>query len=349
MARPAISIHLTSEEKEKLMALADRPKTEQRLAQRAKIILLAAEDHENRIIAKRVGLSVVKVCKWRQRFALFRLEGIQDQPRSGRPPQYNHDQRLQVINQACQPPSPQTHWTARDLAKKLSGTVGMSKSSIALLLKEIDLKPHQMQMWLNSRDPDFAAKEAEVVGLYLNPPENALVISVDEKTGMQALEPIRPTRPMQPGRPEKREFEYKRHGTLSLFAALLVHKGEVIAQTASQHTHAEFLEFLKRLHRQCSKRKHLHLIVDNLATHKHKKVKEWISKHPRVHLHFTPTHASWLNQIELWFSILGRRLLKRGIFKSTEDLAQQVVNFIEDYNQTAKPFAWTYAGKPLKI
>lgn len=349
MARSAVKILLAEEEKQQLQELANRHKTEQRMAQRAKIVLWAADGLENRLIARRLRLSVVKVCKWRQRFAQFRLEGLKDRARSGRRPLYTHRQRLKVITKACRPPAPQTHWTVRDLARELSGPVGMGKSAIALLLREMDIKPHQSQMWLNSNDPDFEAKEAEIVGLYLNPPQNALVISVDEKTGIQALEPVHPALPVRPGSPEKREFEYKRHGTLSLFAAFFVHKGSVVGKATPRHTHAEFLDFLKLLHRQCPQRKHLHLIVDNLATHKHEDVRTWIAKHRRVHLHFTPTHASWLNQVELWFSILGRRLLKRGVFKSTGDLARQLTEFIEDYNKTAKPFAWTYAGKPLNI
>ena len=326
-----------------------KPTLEHRSVERAKIILALAEGKSNKEVAKNLRTDEVKVCRWRRRFAEHRIEGLEDERRTGRPLKYKHGDRLKIVRTACKPPEATSHWSVRQLASFLDSEVGISKSQLQKLLSEMDLQPHRFEMWLNSQDPEFETKEAEITGLYLNPPKNALVISVDEKTGIQALDRLHPDRPMRPGMPEKREFEYVRRGTRSLFAALLVHEGKVIASPSDKHTRVEFLAFLQHLHRVCPKRKQLHVIVDNLSTHKGDAVESWLRKHPRVRLHFTPTHASWLNQVELWFSILTRRLLRRGIFVSTQDLVEQIMRFIEEYNRTAKPFAWTYQGKVLTI
>lgn len=349
MSRPPTPINLSESEQHELERLARKPTAEQRLAQRAKIILLAAEGHTNDYISSIVNIHPVKISKWRKRFATQRMNGLKDKPRSGRPLVYGHEARIAVIKKACKPPPAGSHWSVRDLERELKSRVGISKSQINEILRKVDLKPHLVDMWLNSNDPDFEAKETDIVGLYLNPPENALVISVDEKTQMQTLTPTHPSKPMIPGSPEKREFNYKRHGVSSLFAALLVHDGTVIADIKERHRHQEFLDFIKLIHRRTPSNMELHIIVDNLSAHKHADVFAWVKKHNRAHLHFTPTHASWLNQIELWFSILARKVLKRGFFKSKEDQARQIMAFIEEYNKNAVPFAWTYAGKPLSI
>lgn len=349
MARPATPIVLTPEERKSLEGCLHKPTLEHRTVERAKIVLALASGMSNKEVARSLGTDEVKVCRWRKRFAEGGLQGLQDEPRTGRPPRYGHRERLKIVDTACRPPEATSHWSVRQLADQLRTGVGISKSQLQKILSEMDLQPHRFEMWLNSQDPDFEAKEAEIVGLYMQPPKNALVLSVDEKTGIQALGRKYADRPMRPGYPVKREFEYVRHGTRSLFAALWVHKGKVIAETKPRHTRLEFLEFLQHLQRVCPKRKQLHVIVDNLSTHKGDPVDHWLRRHRRVHLHFTPTHASWLNQIELWFSILSRRLLRRGIFTSTEDLVNQIVHFIQQYNRTAKPFAWTYQGKVLKI
>ena len=349
MARPATPIILTPDEREFLESCIRKPTLQHRMVERAKIILSLAAGMSNKDVALSLSTDEVKVCRWRKRFAEHRIEGLDDEPRPGRPAKYGHRDRLKIVRTACRPPEATSHWSVRQLAEELRSEVDIGKSQLQKLLSEMDLQPHRFEMWLNSQDPDFEAKEAEVVGLYMDPPKKALVISVDEKTGIQALGRKYPDRPMVPGSPAKREFEYVRHGTRSLFAALLVHEGKVIAKANKRHTRVEFLEFLRHLHRICPKRKQLHVIVDNLSTHKGDEVEQWLRRHPRVHIHFTPTHASWLNQIELWFSILSRRLLRRGIFTSTKDLVEQIMSFIKEYNKTARPFAWTYQGKVLMV
>lgn len=216
-------------------------------------------------------------------------------------------------------------------------------------MHELDLKPHQFKMWLFSSDPEFESKQADIVGLYLHPPKNALVVCLDEKTGLQANSPTHDKLPMTPGRVERREFGYKRHGVLALYAALKVHEGEVFAKTEEKHTHVEFLGFLNEVYAHWGQDKELHIVMDNFSAHKTKEIVRWVEEHGSVHFHFTPTHASWLNQVELWFSILSRQLLSKQDFESVPDLTKQLLAFIEEYDKTAKPFAWTYKGEPLKI
>jgi len=351
MPRKAPKIALSQEEQEKFERLIRRETAQQREVIRAKIILLASEGKENRDIAHELGVSQQIVSKWRRRFSQLREEGLKDRMRPGKPKKFDHDTRLKVIEIACRKPEKVTHWSTRELAKKVSEelSVDISHMTVQRILSSADLKPHQVKMWVTSRDPDFEAKMVDIVGLYLNPPENALVLSVDEKTSIQALGRKHPPVPMSPGKPERVDHEYVRHGTKSLIAALLVHKGDVIGKCYDRHRHQEFLDFLREVETRFSD-KELHLIVDNLSVHKHKKVKEYLEQRKeRMFLHFTPTHGSWLNQIELWFSILSRKVLKRGIFNSKKDLVDSIMNFIKQYNKEAKPFRWTYAGEPLRI
>lgn len=344
MAFVAVPIELTEEERSTLERIVRSPSSEQRMVVRARVVLLAAAGKPNRQIAGIVGLSQQKVGQWRNRFAERRLEGLSDLPRPGAPRRYDHDKHVEVFKTACSsPPEGETQWTVRSLAER----VGIGKSQTHAILSEADLKPHQVRSWLTSLDPDFDTKQADVCGLYLNPPENALVVSIDEKTSIQAKEPIREELPMEPGKPARREFEYRRHGVQALLAALLVHTGEVIGEVYDRNSRVEFIDFLDRLEAEIPAGKEVHAILDNLQVHKTPEVTEWLQAHPRWTFHFTPTHASWLNQIELFFSILSRRLLRRGIFKSKADLRAQLLAFINRYNPTAKPFAWTYKGKPL--
>lgn len=344
MAWVAVEIVLSGEERVALERIVRSATSEQRMVTRARVVLAAADGKANRQIAREVGLSERKVGVWRNRFAEHGLDGLSDLPRSGKPPVYDHDKQLEVFKTACsEPPEGETHWTVRSLAE----AVGVGKSQTHEILAQADLKPHQVRSWLTSLDPDFDTKQADVCGLYLSPPENAIVISLDEKTSIQARQPIRKELPMEPGKPARREFEYKRHGVQALLAALLVHTGEVIGAVYDRNTRVEFLEFLERLEAEIPAGKEVHAILDNLQVHKTPEVKQWLEEHPRWTFHFTPTHASWLNQIELFFSILTRRLLRRGIFTSKADLKTQLLAFIERYNPTATPFAWTYQGKPL--
>jgi transposase len=344
MAFVAVSITLVDEERATLEEIVRASRSEQRMVTRARVVLLAAEGKPNRQIAREVGLSERKVGVWRNRFAERRIEGLSDLPRPGKPHVYDHDKQVEVFKTACSPPPEgETHWTVRSLAE----TVGVGKSQTHAFLAQADLKPHQVRSWLTSLDPDFDTKRADVCGLYLSPPENAIVVSLDEKTSIQARQPIRKELPMEPGKPARREFEYKRHGVQALLAALLVHTGEVIGEVYDRNSRVEFLDFLDRLEAEIPAGKEVHAILDNLQVHKTPEVQQWLEDHPRWTFHFTPTHASWLNQIELFFSILTRRLLRRGIFTSKADLKIQLLAFIERYNPTAKPFAWTYQGKPL--
>lgn len=340
----AVEITLTDEERDTLAGIVRSPTSEQRMVTRARVVLAAAEGKPNRQIAGEVGLSQRKVGVWRNRFAAHRMDGLSDLPRPGRPVVYDHDKQVEVFKTACSsPPEGETHWTVRSLAE----AVGVGKSQTHAFLADADLKPHQVRSWLTSLDPDFDTKQADVCGLYLSPPENAIVVSLDEKTSIQARQPIRKELPMEPGKPARREFEYKRHGIQALLAALLVHTGEVIGEVYDRNSRVEFLDFLERLEAEIPAGKQVHAILDNLQVHKTPEAKAWLDAHPRWTFHFTPTHASWLNQIELFFSILTRRLLRRGIFTSKADLRTQLLAFIERYNPTAKPFAWTYQGKPL--
>lgn len=351
MARKAPKIELTPEERAKLESILRRDKSEQRMVIRVRIVLLAGEGLSNEEIIKILNISKPVVIKWRRRFAQSRMEGLSDAPRLGRPRIFSPDVRLEVATEACCPPKTTTHWSTRDLAKHLETKkrVKMSHMTIQRILAAENIKLHLQQMWIHSDDPDFDAKMLEIVGLYMNPPENAVVLCVDEKTGMQALgRKHKGQWPVQPGQPAKMDFEYKRHGTCSLLAAMAVHQDTIHGECFTRHTHKEFLSFLKILDKQYYGQE-LHFIVDNLSVHKHQKVKNWLSRHKNIHFHWTPTHGSWLNQIELWFNILSRKVLKRGIFSSVEEMVQKVMAYIKEYNRTARPFAWTYSGDPLKV
>lgn len=346
-------ITLTAKEGKELEARAHSRTSEQRTVERARIILLAAEGVSNKDIAEKLSIDADTVCKWRKRFAKERLAGLGDRHRPGRPAVYSHDDRLKVIKTVTEtPPEPASHWSGQQIADALAAEVGISRSQIWRILDDLDLKPHRVQSWLTSKDPDFWAKAADVCGLYLDPPENALVLSVDEKTGMQAKSRKNPTKPARPGAPERKEFEYRRNGTACLFAALDVHSGEIIHDAKNRNRSEEFIEFLEQLDAATPKNLTLHFILDNGPSHVSKKTKKWLAdpeREGRFVVHHTPTHASWLNQIELFFSILGRRLLRRGEFASVDELIAKIVAFIEDYNRKAKPFKWTYEGKPLKV
>ncbi len=352
MGRVAAAVDLDVEERRELEALLRARRSEQRAVERARIVLLAADGLANYEIAERLSIDSDTVGKWRSRFAGERLAGLEDRSRPGRPLVYDHDDRLKVIKTVTEePPDPASHWSGHQIAEALADDVGISRSQIWRILDDLDLKPHRVRSWLTSKDPEFWEKAADVCGLYLDPPANALVLSVDEKTGMQAKSRTNPTKPSRPGMVERREFEYRRHGTTALFAALDVHSGEIISETKDRNRSMEFTSFLDHLDRVTPNELTLHLVLDNGPSHTSKETRNWLD-HPnrkeRFEIHYTPTHASWLNQVELFFSILTRRLLRRGEFESVDELAAKVVAFIENYNRQAQPFRWTYEGKPLK-
>jgi transposase len=322
---------------------------EARMAKRARIVLLAADGVSNRDIAALVDLHYNQVGLWRSRYAEFGLAGLDDEERTGRPCVYDHDDVLLLVKTVTEPPPEgATRWTMDALSAAMADHgVPISASQAWRICKALDLKPWQVESWMTSHDPDFWAKAGDVCGLYLNPPANAVVWSVDEKSGMQAKSRVNPTRPAVPGIPARREFEYRRHGTAVLFAGLKVHEGTVAGWVTDSTRSDNFVDFLADLVSQTPAGLDLHCIADNLSAHKTDKVTDFLADNPHVHLHYTPTHASWLNQVELFFSILERRLLRRGEFDSVDDLAQRIIAFIKDYNRRAAPFRWTYDGRPL--
>lgn len=352
VSRVATTIVLDTEQRNELEARVRARRSEQRAVERARIVLLADNGLTNRQIAERLSIDPDTVGRWRSRFVDEGLAGLSDRSRSGRPLVYGHDDRLKVIKTVTEePPDPASHWSGHQIAAALADEVGISRSQIWRILDDLDLKPHRVRSWLTSHDPEFWEKAADVCGLYLDPPANALVLSVDEKTGIQAKSRTNPTKGPRPGMIERQEFEYRRHGTTSLFAALDVHSGEIISTTKQRNRSIEFISFLDHLDRVTPNELTLHLVLDNGPSHVSKETRKWLEQpdnKKRFKTHYTPTHASWLNQIELFFSILTRRLLHRGEFESIDELAQKMVAFITNYNQHTKPFRWTYEGKPLK-
>jgi putative transposase len=344
MSRRAPKIELTSEERRTLETILSSPSAAQRDALRARIILLAAEGRRNKEIEDELKVSKPVVIKWRRRYAAQRLEGLADQPGRGRKRKYDAATRHRIAAMACSTPpeSIGTHWSVRTLARHLGVGVAVVRS---VLLAE-SIQPHRFRYWKDSEDPDFEPKRLAVVGLYLEPPQNAVVLSVDEKTSIQALDRTQPRLPLKPHRIERLSHEYKRNGTASLLASLEVHSGQVRAESIRRNNSVTFIRFLRRL-LGAYPAKELYIIADNASSHRSKKTLAWVAKQKRLHLTFTPTHASWLNQIEIWFGILTRKVIRRGIFKSRDELVQRLMSFIQAYNKEARPFQWTYTGSPL--
>jgi transposase len=345
---PPLSI--TDAERVELQRRVRAHTTPQRAAKRARIVLLAADGLPNRQIAPIVGMNQHTVAHWRRRFQAERLAGLEDRPRPGRPLVYDHDQRLRIVATVTQqPPDPASHWSHSQLAQELAD-MGISASQIGRILADLDIKPHRVRSWITRpEDPGFWERAADSCGLYLVPPTGALVLSVDEKTGIGARSRTRPTTRPAPGRPSRQEHQYVRHGTATLLAALDVHRGGILQATdLDRNTAANFTCFLEELDAKVPADLEVHLVLDNGSSHIANATRWWFDNHQRFHPHYTPTHASWLNQVELFFSILARRLLKRGEFRSVEDLVARVMAFIADYNRTARPFRWTYDGRPLK-
>lgn len=341
------ALQLSEEEIMELETISRSSKAERRMVERARIILLWHTGKSFVETQEALGISQMVVNKWRKRFVEQRLEGLKDAPRSGKPPVLSAAQKAKVIQLATRKPKGgYTSWSQRRIAKE----VGMSQGKVQQILKQADLKPHKVDYWCGkSTDVEFESKMLNIVGLYMNPPENALVLSVDEKTQIQALDRTQPLLPLKVGQPKRLTATYKRNGTVALLAALSVHKGDVTARTVDKNNAQNFLSFLKELYRKYP-RKHLHVIVDNLTVHKHKIVTEWVESKKRITLHYTPTYSSWLNQIEIWFNILTKDVLKGGVWKSRKQLVNQLMEYVKTYNeQRAKPFKWTYTGKPLTI
>ena len=347
MARKPIELEINNEQREELVTMQRSLKLERRYVDRAKVILLSANGETIDSIMKQVSLSRRAVNKWRQRFKQNGLDGLKDAPRSGKKPFITPEQKALVIQKACsKPEGGYTNWSQSRIAKE----VGISQSKVYQILKEADLKPHKIEYWCGkSTDPEFESKMINIIGLYMDPPENAIVLCIDEKTQIQALDRTQPELPLRAGNAKRQTTTYKRNGTVSLIAALAVHTGEVTAKTVQSNNSENFLKFLKNIDRKYRNKK-IHVIVDNLSVHKHKDVKEWVAGKRKITLHFTPTYSSWLNQVEIWFNILTKDVIKGGIWKSSGQLADQLMEYVKTYNKTrAKPFEWTYTGKPLKI
>lgn len=343
--KPAVEITLKKPEREELESFANSRSLPHALVLRAKIVLLAAEGMENLRIAERVGLSRISVGKWRRRYAAEGLPGIYDQLRPGRPREIEDEKISQLVSDTIgRQPKDATHWTVRSMGEE----VGVSKSTVQRVWSTFGLQPHRQKHFKLSNDPFFVEKLRDIVGLYLNPPENAVVLCVDEKSQCQALERTQPVLPVGLGYVEGVTHDYIRHGTLTLFAALDVARGEVLAQCKPKHRHQEFLSFLKHIDNSVPAELDLHVILDNYASHNHPKVKAWLAKRPRFHFHFTPTYSSWLNQVERWFGIITQQAIRRGSFRSTKELAEKIDAFVERYNSTkAGPFKWTATAESI--
>ncbi len=334
--RTASMIELTDEQRQQLQRWTRSSTVSVRLARRARIILLAAEGMGNHRIAGEVSVGRIQVGRWRKRFAQSGLSGIEaDLPRSGRKPRINAGKIVRLTTQNT--PEGATHWSTRTLAAR----VGISDSSVLRIWRANGLKPHLVETFKVSRDPQFAEKLQEIVGLYLSPPEHALVLCCDEKSQVQALDRTQPGLPLKQGRAGTLTHDYKRHGTTTLFAALNTLDGSVIARCDNRHRHNEWLTFLRQIDRETPKDKALHLICDNYATHKHPTVRAWLARHPRFHVHFTPTSASWLNMVERFFRDITTERLRRGVFRSLPELISAIKEYINVHNHDPKPFVWT--------
>jgi transposase len=337
--RKLAPLELTVEEREALQGLARRPKTAQALAMRARIVIACAEGLSNSEASRRLGVSLPTIGKWRQRFVTGRMDGLRDEPRPGAPRKIGDAQIEAVITKTLEelPSNQDSHWSSRSMAK----AVGLNQSAVSRIWRAFGLKPHQVDSWKLSTDPLFIDKVRDIVGLYLDPPEAAMVLAVDEKSQIQALDRTAPMLPMMPATPGRVTHDYVRHGTTSLFAALDVTTGKVIGQTQRKHRHQEFLRFLRTIDAATPPELDLHLILDNYATHKTPAIKQWLLRHPRFHLHFTPTYSSWLNLVERWFAELTNRKLRRSTHRSVTALEADMADWIEAWNNDPKPFIWT--------
>ncbi|MGW2846263.1 IS630 family transposase [Streptomyces sp. NPDC001274] len=329
---------LSEDERTRLTRWARRAKTAQYLALRAKIVLRCADGGTNKQVAAELGIAHATVNRWRSRFIARRLDGLADEPRVGRPPSILLDQIEDVVVATLEStPGKDTHWSRASMANR----TGLSKSTVGRIWKRFDLKPHLQDAFKLSADPRFVAKVVDVVGLYHHPPEKAVVLCVDEKSQIQALDRSQPVLPMMPGMPERRTHNYYRHGITSLFAACNIADGTVISELHRRHRAVEFKKFLVTIDKAMPARLDVHLVCDNYATHNTAEIRAWLGRHPRFHVHFTPTGSSWLNQVERWFGLLTDKLIRRGVHTSVKALEDDIRAWISTWNESPRPFTWT--------
>jgi transposase len=338
IGRPIPPLCLSAEDRETLERWMRRPSTAQALALRATIVLRCAEGKTNTVVAAELGITIQTVGKWRSRFVEQRLDGLLDEPRPGAPRQISDADVERVITLTLETkPEDATHWSTRSMANR----AGMSQSAVSRIWRAFALQPHRTETFKLSKDPLFIEKVRDIVGLYMSPPEKAMVLCVDEKSEVQALDRTAPLLPMRPGQIERRTHDYLRNGTTSLFAALDTATGRVIGSCHQQHRSVDFIKFLDQIEAAVPEDLDIHLVLDNYATHKTPRVHRWLAKRPRYHLHFTPTSASWLNLVERWFAALTEKQIRRGVFRSTRELEDAIMRYLESSNRDPKPFIWT--------
>lgn len=342
MARIPVQLNLSEIDFLELTTMSRSTKLDYRYVVRAKILLALNQGLPYEQIISKLNIGRSAVAKWKKRYLALGIEGLKDKKGRGKKPIYDEILKSKVVQKACEkPPGGYTNWSQRRIAEHF----GISQTTTHKILKSHQLKPHKVDYWCGkSTDAEFETKMATIVGLYLNPPANSIVLCVDEKTQIQALDRTQPELPIRQGNAKRHTTTYKRNGTVALIAALAVHQGEITAEPIDKNNHENFLKFLKKLYRKYPK-KQLHIIADNLSVHKHQKVKQWIEKSKRANMYFTPTYSSWLNQVEIWFNILSKDVLKGGIWTSKQQLIDQLLEYIKTYNKTrARPFEWTYKG-----
>jgi len=340
----APNLPLSESERKQLLALSRHRSTPRGIVLRLNIVLGAAEGIANHALARKLSTSLPTVLLWRRRFDSGGLAAVlEDRPRSGRPKQISEQREAALVEATRTTPSDATHWSVRTMAASQK----LSPATVQRIWKKHKLQPHRVESFKFSSDPEFAPKVRDIVGLYINPPEKAVVLSVDEKSQIQALDRTQPILPLRPGLPERQTHDYERHGTTTLFAALNVLEGTVIGQCQPRHRHQEFLRFLDRIDESVHPSLDIHLVLDNYGTHKHPEVKKWLVERPRYHVHFTPTGSSWLNQIERWFAEITRKRIRRGTFRSVRELVKAIQDYLRQYNKNPQPFQWVASASRI--
>ena len=341
----APNLPLSESERKQLLALSRHRSTPRGIVLRLNIVLGAAEGIANHALARKLSTSLPTVLLWRRRFDSGGLAAVlEDRPRSGRPKQISEQREAALVEATIRTtPSDATHWSVRTMAASQK----LSPATVQRIWKKHKLQPHRVESFKFSSDPEFAPKVRDIVGLYINPPEKAVVLSVDEKSQIQALDRTQPILPLRPGLPERQTHDYERHGTTTLFAALNVLEGTVIGQCQPRHRHQEFLRFLDRIDESVHPSLDIHLVLDNYGTHKHPEVKKWLVERPRYHVHFTPTGSSWLNQIERWFAEITRKRIRRGTFRSVRELVKAIQDYLRQYNKNPQPFQWVASASRI--